>query len=92
MNDEENDNTDLSVRRAGGKSFVDEERLNQFGRELTKTITNEIQKLSGSKGKNRDWIKNAECFYCHEIGHLKNRCPKKNRETVSQNAEDSDEY
>ncbi|CAM8999069.1 unnamed protein product [Rhodiola kirilowii] len=37
-------------------------------------------KGSGGSSENRpDWIASAECRYCHQIGHLKNSCPKKKR-------------
>ena len=35
---------EMDVRRVGGKRFVTEERLNQFGRELQQTITTEFTK------------------------------------------------
>ncbi|CAM8996453.1 unnamed protein product [Rhodiola kirilowii] len=34
---------------------------------------------SGSSENRPDWIASAECRYCHQIGHLKNSCPKKKR-------------
>ena len=41
--DEEQNSTDTTdVRRIGGKRFVTEERLNQFGRELKESITSEV--------------------------------------------------
>ncbi|CAC5387910.1 unnamed protein product [Mytilus coruscus] len=35
---------DIEVRRVGGKRFVTEERLNQFGREMKESITTEVTK------------------------------------------------
>ena len=69
------DEPKTSVRRLGGKSYVDEDRLIQFGRELTAAIAKELNKSGHKQTSNTEWVKNATCFCCGEVGHLKKECP-----------------
>ena len=71
-------NSDLSIMRVGGKKFVDEDRLIQFGRDLTEQLA---KKLKGGFNRrpqrNNHWKSSVECYACHEYGHIARECPKR---------------
>ena len=75
----------MDIRRVNGKAYVTEERLNQFGRELQDGLVEKLQKQMGqgtrsrSRISNPEWKKTAECFYCHEVGHILKECPQRKK-------------
>ena len=79
----EDEHSEAVVRRTGGKTFITEERLNQFGRELATSISAEVKKNSRWSGprkeREQDWHKTAQCFNCKEIGHIKRNCPSEQK-------------
>ena len=64
--------------RVGGKKFVDEDLLIQFGQDLTEQLA---KKLKGgfNRGpqRNNHWKSLVECYACHEYGHIVRECPKR---------------
>ena len=71
-----------NVRRVDGKRFVTEEQLVQFGKDLKDDLVKEIkQACQGIRQprRNQGPRANAECFYCHELGHFARDCPQRAR-------------
>ena len=73
---------DVEIRRLGGKRFVTEERLIQFGRDLKESISRDvIQNLSDvidrklSYGNSQRGPNHVTCYSCKEEGHISRNCP-----------------
>ena len=73
---------DVEIRRLGGKRFVTEERLIQFGRDLKESISRDvIQNLSDvidrklSYENSRRGPNHVTCYSCKEEGHISRNCP-----------------
>ena len=71
------DTSDVSLRQTTGKTYITEDRLNQFGRELVKQIRSGSQYSKRQAESRREWKKNAECFRCNKKGHYARECPQK---------------
>ncbi len=90
------------IRRVNMKRFVTEERLNQFGRDLEERLVSRLAKVMNEKpggssqargdDKNEKWQETAECYNCHEIGHISRKCPlrHKRRENVTSSEEEEE--
>jgi hypothetical protein len=122
--EQDSDNEDVDVRRVNSQRFVNEARLQQFGRDLKDTLVKEVSTAvskdlkesivqmetllkkqnpgngykqnsdngykqnsdNGYKPRDRrpqrnqdggDYMKNIECYSCHDHGHFSRNCPRK---------------
>ena len=71
---EDEQERELEIRRMNGKSYVTEERLNQFGRELREGLVDDLKKATSQRGS-RTNSRSQECYRCHKIGHFARACP-----------------
>ncbi|KAK3101153.1 hypothetical protein FSP39_001356 [Pinctada imbricata] len=91
--DDEDEDENTEIRRVNQKSYVTEERLQQFGRDLRENLVKEITESIKrtivetchriNKEERENWKRykqNLTCFVCQEEGHIAKNCPLRRQE------------
>ena len=77
--EDDDEDEDVPVQRFSTTMPVTEERLNQFGREIKDDILKTIREeslLNHRPRRDNRWKRRAECYICHQIGHIARDCQK----------------
>ena len=74
---EDDEGNDFNMRRINDGSFVTEERLDKFGKELQQAILSAIKGvMNPNKPERRTRQNDITCYFCYEPGHFRRECPK----------------